>query len=127
MNHAAIVQAESERIYSNRNYVLHLLDGMHFAVLNQTQVWRDEHGTLHEVAPAPVLALNGYCLDALDESPAGGMQSAEKNLQHWRRQGYQLFTVRGLLLQDLVDRAALAEQLINEILKEEHAQTNHPT
>lgn len=118
MNHAAIVEAESTRIYGNRNYVLHLLDDRHFCALNQTPVWRDEHGTLHEKAPAPILALNGYCLDALDESPAGCMQASFPNMKQWRSSGFQVFTVRGCTHQELVDRAELAEQLINEILKE---------
>jgi hypothetical protein len=118
MNHKAILDAESRRLYENRNFVLHLLDDRHFDALNQTPVYRDEHGELHEKEPAPVLALNGYCLDALDESPAGAMQSAEKNLRYWRTFGYQLYTVRGLTLADLMNRAALAEQLIAEILAE---------
>lgn len=118
MNHAAIVDAEATRIYNNRNYILHLLDDRHFCALNQTPVWRDAHGELHEKAPAPILSLNGYCLDALDESPAGAMQAEAKTTQRGIVRGFQLFTVRGLTATDLQDRAALAERLINEILKE---------
>lgn len=115
MNHKAIVQAESERPYSNRNYVLHELDERHFTALNQSPAKQNEHGHWVELAPAAVIFINGYCLDALDESPAGAMQRGMPG----SRRGFQLYTVRGLTLQDLEDRAELAEKLIAEILAEQ--------
>ena len=124
MNHTAHVIAEATLPYRNRSYVLHLIDERHFEALNQTPVYRDVHGTLHEAAPAPVQALNGYCLDALDESPAGSMQATcEKNPQPWRRGGRQTCTERGSTLAELQERATLLELLINEILTEDASGT----
>lgn len=121
MNHAAIVDCESTRVYQNRNYISSKLDGTVFAILNQTPVWRDERGTLHEVAPAPILALNGYCLDAPDELPAGGMQGAAADDSWFKGRGFQLHTERGRTLKELEDRATLIERLVNKIIAERDA------
>lgn len=94
MNHAYIVQHESDRPYSNRNYVLGLVDVRHFDALNPgNQVW----------------ALNGYSLDALDEIPAGCMRP-------FARSPAQHYISRGVSLVEQMDRIALAEKLIDEIL-----------
>ncbi len=98
MNHPGIIKFESERLYNNRNYVFSELDDRHFDALNQ-----DGH----------VCALNGYCLDALEEMPGGSMSTVLKTPAI-------LFTVRGLSLKEIQDRNALAEQLIAEILAEEN-------
>jgi len=99
MNHAAIIAAESERPYQNRAYTLGLIDQRHFDALNP--------GGL-------VLSLNGYCLDALDELPAGCMcQFVRHPAQH--------YVTRGVSLAEQQDREALAKQLIAEILAEEAA------
>lgn len=111
MNHAAIVQAESERLYANRNYILHKLDDRHFDVLNQTPVKRDENGYLYEVVPAPILALNGYCLDALDESPQGCMAD-------FVNRPAQCYTVRGRTWAEIESGRKHAELLIAEMLAE---------
>ncbi len=111
MNHAALTQAEGERLYEHRNYVLHLLDKRHFDALNKTRLCRDSHGTLHEAAPAPVLALNGYCLDALDDIPCGGMHSCA-------RLPTQLSMPRGRTLDQHIRGKALARKLVAEILAE---------
>lgn len=97
MRHTAITHRESERPYKNRSYVSSDLDDRHFDALNE-----DDH----------VFGLNGYCLDALDEIPAGGMRHAPM----WPA---QTFAVRGMSLAELQERDALAEQLIAEILAEE--------
>jgi hypothetical protein len=96
MDHVANVRAQAERPYANRSYILHHLDKRHFDVLN----WAGH-----------VCGLNGYCLDALDESPQGCM------VQFVRRpaQGY---TVRGKTWDELLRGRALAEKLIDEILSE---------
>lgn len=59
--------------YYNRSFMLHQLDRRHFDALNQTQVYRDAQGTLHEAGPAAVQFYNGYCLDAIDSIPGGSM------------------------------------------------------
>lgn len=97
MNHASIVAAESERLYSHRNYVLGRLDQRHFDALNPG---------------AHVLGLNGYCLDALDDTPMGCMVGCA-------RYPAQAFTARGLSWADMEQRRALAERLVAEILLEE--------
>ena len=116
-DHKAIVQAESERIYANRNYILHRLDTRVFNALNQTPVYRDEHGELHEAAPAPILALNGYCLDALDEIPQGCMKGFEgKNTGiQYISQG---FTVRHMTWAEIQECSRRAKEIIDQILKE---------
>ena len=97
MNHAAIVQHESQQPYRNRNYVLALLDDRHFDALNT-----DNH----------VSDLNGYCLDALDEIPAGCM----RQFVRWPAQGY---VTRGVSLAEQQKRDAVAERLIAELMAEE--------
>lgn len=96
MNHAAIVAEESERTYRQRSFMLAKLDQRHFDALNH-----DGH----------VLGLNGYCLDAMSEVPAGCMKTASR----WPAQHYAL---RGVSLAEQQAREALAARLIAEILAE---------
>jgi len=60
VNHRAIIEAESMRLYRLRSYILGDLDERHFEALNT-----DGH----------ITALNGYCLDALDDLPRGSMST----------------------------------------------------
>ena len=99
MNHQAVIQSESERPYGNRQYILGRVDRSTFDALNQG---------------GHVLALNGYCLDAIDELPAGCMRKCIG------RPG-QHYVIRGVSLKEQEDREALAQQLIDEILKEERS------
>lgn len=98
MNHAAICDAEAQRPYTNRAYVgVYGIDHATFGALNQ-----DGH----------VLALAGYCLDALDEVPAGCMcQFANHPAQH--------YVSRGVSLKEQEARRALAKRLIEEVVAEE--------
>lgn len=61
--HEAIVAAESMRFYERRRYTMYQVDDRHFHALNP-----DGH----------ILGLNGYCLDAIEEIPAGGMSSCAR-------------------------------------------------
>lgn len=97
MNHAAIVQAESERFYGHRAYVLGRLDQRHFDALNPG---------------GHVLALNGYCLDAIDPVPSGCMTSCARMPTIGTNE-------RGISEAERRERAALADRLIAEILAEE--------
>lgn len=97
MNHKAIVQHESERPYTQRTFQCWKLDRYHFDALNTG-------GT--------VLDLNGYCLDALDEIPAGCMRPIA-----WRPA--QHYVVRGVSLAEQQALEALADELIAEIIAEE--------
>lgn len=101
MNHQSIVAHESERIYRHRAYILARLDDRHFSALNE-----EGH----------VLGLNGYCLDALDYLPAGGMR-ADKIGYH--SHGQQTEAVRGRTTDEIRKREVLAAQLIAEILFDE--------
>lgn len=114
MNHTGIVEHESERVYRERAFILHKLDDQHFEALNP-----EGH----------VLGLNGYCLDALDHMPAGGMEEdAPGPVFHSRgysNRGRQLEICRGLTMENIREREALAARLIAEILAEEaHTTTN---
>lgn len=63
--------------YFNRSYCLHRLDQRVFDALNQTPVWRDAQGTLHESGVSAIGFLNGYCLDAIDSIPGGSMRGSK--------------------------------------------------
>lgn len=97
MNHAAIVANESLRLYRLRSYILSDLDDRHFEALNE-----GDH----------VVVLNGYCLDALDQTPRGSMS----NCARWPSMD---FNTRGMSWAEHKEREALAERLIAEILAEE--------
>lgn len=97
MNHLAVIEAESIRLYRLRSYILADLDDRHFEALNT-----DGH----------VIALNGYCLDALDDLPRGSMSTC-------MRKTAIDFITRGSTLAEQQEREALAERLIAEILAEE--------
>ena len=99
MNHQAIVQSESERSYSNRQYILGCIDQSTFDALNPG---------------GHVLALNGYCLDAIDELPAGCMRKCIGGPG-------QYYVSRSVSLKEQNDRCTLAKRLIDEILKEEQS------
>lgn len=111
MNHRDIVESQSRRIYDNRNYVLHKLDTATFKALNQTPARRADDGTLYETAPAPVIAINGYCLDALDEIPQGCMVA----FAGMAAQGY---VVRGKDWADVLRCREISTKLIAESLAE---------
>lgn len=110
MNHTAIIRSESQRQYDRRSFILGKLDDRHFGALNA-----DEHA----------LGLNGYCLDALDTIPAGGMESDTPNPRNPARGrprgGRQTHCVRGHTLAELRELEALASRLVAEILAEEAA------
>ena len=97
MNHPSIITYESERPYSLRSYILGSLESAHADAACECAML---HG------------LNGYCLDALDEIPAGSM------VPIFERPA-QAYAVRGMTHAELMEREALAEQLIAEILAEE--------
>lgn len=108
MNHKAICQHEGERLYRLRAYMSHQLDNSVFeGLLNGG----------HD------LGMQGYCLDALDEHPAGSMHA---DTSRYRPTPYQGHTVRGLTLADLQAREALASELVAQILAEEKAQHDSP-
>lgn len=99
MNHAGIVQHESERPYVHRAYV---------------GVYGIDHATFEALNPGGhVLALAGYCLDAPDEIPAGCMrQSGRLPAQH--------YVGRGVSLKEQQALEAIAQRLL-EIFAEERA------
>lgn len=97
LDHARVVQYESELPYKQRNYVLAKIDDRHFEAL---------------VEGSHDLALNGYCLDALELLPAGCM------VQGWRHPR-QLCVRRGTVPQELREREAAFAQLIAEIIEDE--------
>ena len=101
MNHTAIIEHESGLEYRRRSYVLHLLDDLHFSILN--------HGD-------HVLGINGYCLDAPRSIPAGG---TEKGFSRPSMQSVE----RGLTLADKKVREHEAGRIIAEILAEESGNT----
>jgi hypothetical protein len=105
MNHASIIKHEAERAYRQRAYVLADIDQRHFDALNH-----DDH----------VLGLNGYCIDALDYMPAGGMQAdTPVPVFHARshgERGRQSECVRGMTISDIRERETLAARLIAEII-----------
>lgn len=108
MNHKAICDHEAERAYRQRAYIMHELEDSHFDALNP-----DGH----------VFGLNGYCLDALDYIPGGGMEADTPGpvfyARGWEKRGRQIECVRGVSLSEIREREALAERLIGEILAEE--------
>ena len=108
--HAERVVREGLGIYQHRSYVLHLIDNEHFTALNRTPVEHLPDGSWRELAPAPVLALNGYCLDAPGEIPCGGMCAP----------GAMLRMPRGMTSHDILVIEQYLEQCINEILHEEN-------
>lgn len=95
--HAAIVQAESERFYDRRRYIMWQLDDRHFEALNP--------GGL-------VLDLNGYCLDALEEVPAGCMTSCA-------RMPTMHVNERGVSEAERRKRDEIAKRIVAEILAEQ--------
>jgi hypothetical protein len=99
MRHAGIMlEHESARPYRNRGYVLTQLDLRHFVALNPGN---------------QVSALNGYCLDALDEIPAGCMtQFVGRPAQH--------YVCRGISLAEQQERNALAKKLVADVLAAEY-------
>jgi len=99
MNHSAIIEAESVRLYQNRSYILSDLDERHFDALN---------------ADGHVIALNGYCLDALDDTPRGSMSTCAGRPA-------MDFNSRGMSWAEHQERESLAERLVAEILAEERA------
>lgn len=109
MNHQAIIQHEGERLYRLRAYVSHQLEESVFLGLLDGG---------HD------MGLQGYCLDALDEHPAGSMHA---DTSRYRPTPYQGHTVRALTWQDLQEREALACELVAQILAEEAAEKAKPT
>jgi hypothetical protein len=97
MKHASIVDQESKRLYRLRAYCLSDLDEAFFLELNS-----GDHAS----------SLNGYCLDALEQSPRGSMSTC-------CGQPSQDFVSRGRTHAERVEREALADRLISEILAEE--------
>ena len=95
--HLSIVDTESNRSYDLRRNIWWALDTEYFNALNT-----DGH----------VIGLNGYCLDALNEVPAGGMISAP-------RHGRQQVSLRTLTLAEVNMIKARIEEMVDEILKEE--------
>ena len=96
MNHKTIVQYEGDKQYEKRSCVLHLVCDEHFVALNP-----DAH----------VLGLNGYCLDALSEIPAGAV---EKGYNRPSQQSCR----RGIPLAEWQAARAAADEIISEILRE---------
>lgn len=94
MNHAGVIQHESEQVYRNRGYALAELDDRHFDALN---------------AGAHVLCLNGYCLDAIDVLPAGSMIAGH----HYPSQAC---VSRGVSLFEQQEMDAEMAHLLDEIL-----------
>lgn len=96
MNHTSICDHESMRPYRQRAYQIHKIDMDHFEALNKG---------------GHVLSLNGYCLDAIDEIPAGCMdQFMNRPAQHHVR--------RGVSLAEQQEMEAYASKLIAEVLAE---------
>jgi len=63
---------------------------------------------------------NGYCLDALDELPAGGMMAdAIAGNANWRTWPRAIRVERGVSLQEAHERDHIANIIIDEILAEE--------
>jgi hypothetical protein len=99
MNHAALVADEALRHYRNRSYIGGLLDRGFFLALNPG---------------AHVCGLDGYCLDATEYIPAGGMHDAA-------RMPTQTTMPRGYSLADVQRLERIADELIAEILAEHPA------
>lgn len=96
MDHINVIEFESEAPYKWRRLALILL-------LDKDHSDR---------------GFNGYCLDALDEIPAGGMQSDCID-RGWPR---PLRCKRGVSLAEVQHRNAIADEIIDEILREEAQQ-----
>lgn len=97
MNHAAIIEHEAARPYTQRTTLYSDLDQRHFDALNPG---------------GQIIVLWGYNLDALSEIPAGSMrQCGRLPAQH--------FVIRGRSLAEQQKLEALAERLVAEILAEE--------
>jgi hypothetical protein len=97
MNHKAIVEHESERMYRHRSYCLGKLDERVFDALNEG---------------GHVVHLNGHCIDALDDIPCGSMCSGGQ----WPAQN---IVTRGITHAEQIEQDLLVERLISEILAEE--------
>lgn len=108
MNHAAIVAFEGDSRLTHSRYILHQLDDAHFDALNP-----DGH----------VLGLNGYCLDAPDEMPAGSMLamvSSDAERRRGRRgdRGTQSLVIRGIGAAEIERQRKLVDELVDELLHE---------
>ena len=88
--------------YRNRDYVQHLLDDRHFDVLN----------TLDKNQACALAMVTTGCIDALDEIPAGAMESCDR----WYDQ--QLAS-REFSAAEIEERHTLAKQLIAELFAEQ--------
>lgn len=91
-----IVLTESERINQERIYQSYKLDKSHFELL---------------VCGSFDLDVNGYCLDAPENIPAGGMYVAAK-------MPTQMWSIRSKTTDEIKELDAIAEKLINELMKE---------
>lgn len=97
-NHKGVIEEESTRPYKTRA----------FALIGQLDDQHSQSG------------MNGYCLDALNELPAGGMVAdAMAANPQWRSWPRAIRLERGVSLQEVRERERIAENLINEILAEE--------
>ena len=94
MNYIAKITEESERPYANRNRVSGFLD-VDYTI---------QHGEY-------IFGVNGYCLDALDELPAGCMTT-------FLSTPAQKYVSRGRSIAEAVDREELAKKLIAELQQE---------
>lgn len=105
MNHKSIVQHEGDRVYRIRSYQSGQLDRRVFTPLSS-----GDHSN----------GLNGYCLDAVDEVPAGGMRSAWTTSMHDHpiNAGHQQHITRGVLMAELREIDEVAQQIISWILTE---------
>lgn len=108
MNHAAIVEFESNLRLQHSRYILHRLDDSHFDALNPC---------------GHVLGLNGYCLDAPDEMPAGSMLAmastdAERRRGRRPERGTQSLVIRGIGAAEIERQRKLVDELIDELLTE---------
>lgn len=97
MNHASLIEHQGAQLYRDRAYILSVLDQRHFDAFNPA---------------GQVLGLNGYCLDAPDELPAGCMSDFASIPMQYTVQ-------RGQSLEERQEIEALADRLIAEILAEE--------
>lgn len=101
MNHRSLVERESERQYRLRsNCARQRIDNNWFGLLNP-----DDY----------VSGLDGYCLDALDHVPCGGMASLPRGFGL----PTQVTIPRGLTLSEHQEQLRIVDELIDEILAED--------
>lgn len=108
MNHQGIVAFESDSRLQHSRYILHRLDDSHFNALNPG---------------GHVLGLNGYCLDAPDEMPAGSMlamasSDAERRRGRHAERGTQSLVIRGIGAAEIERQRKRIDELIDELLTE---------